>query len=355
MAADPVDRRSTGPTIRVLLREGFDRVTVRHSHLAPEVVVLARGDRFQIRNTSGTREVAGVRLEPEPNRLLEVDGAEYRGSLDIFRTPGGKTSLVNEVPIESYLKSVVPHELGPVAFPYLEALKAQAVAARTYAVVSLGTYAGRGFDVFADARSQVYEGTRREHPLSNEAVERTAGQILTYDDKPIWALYSSTCGGETESFENIFRGDRIPYLAGGAACHDERSPFHQWVQTVDAERIENSLRRWGDVGNLRDLNPRRYSAAGRLIEMEFQGDRGEVTLKGSDVRSVLGVRSNFIVDLQIEREGRDHVKRIRVEGKGWGHGVGMCQIGAVDLAERGKDYREILKHYYRGVDIVKRY
>lgn len=349
----------TTPLIRVLLAEDFDEVQVEGSQRWPALLVRFKNNVFRvISNGAGgsiQEESTELTLTPRSGDLLSVNGSSYRGNLEFLIAPDGTSLLVNAVAIEDYLRSVVPQELGPIAFPFLEALRAQAVAARTYGIVSLGRFAKRGFDVYGDARSQVYRGVETEQPLSNEAIESTSGEALLYGGQPIWALYSSTCGGTTERFENIFRGDPIPYLMGGASCRDEHSPYHQWSKELPASAVENALRRWGQIGGLTELIPRRYSRAGRLIELEFGGPEGRILLQGNDLRSALGVRSNMITDLAVERDARGRVLNIRVQGKGWGHGVGMCQMGAVELAQRGKTYAEILRHYYRGVDLKKLY
>jgi SpoIID/LytB domain protein len=138
----------------------------------------------------------------------------YRGRLEVFANTRGSLTVVNVVALEDYVRGVVPNELSPGGWPELEALKAQAVAARTYAVSNLGRFAAEGFDLTPDTRSQVYGGRSTEHPLTDRAVNETRGRVATYAGRPINALYTSTCGGRTEDAENIFGGEAVAYLRG---------------------------------------------------------------------------------------------------------------------------------------------
>jgi len=148
------------------------------------------------------------------NSWVRWEGRRYRGRLVVYLNDRGRLNLVNELPIEQYLRGVVPRELGPGAYPEIEALKAQAIAARSYTLRNLGEFADEGYDLCGTPRCQVYGGMDDEHPLSDRAVAETAGEILLYDGQPIDALYSATCGGHTENVEVIFPLKRAPYLRG---------------------------------------------------------------------------------------------------------------------------------------------
>ncbi len=163
-----------------------------------------------------TYRVAGrtFMLEAPAAAGVRWEGRRYRGRLVVFLNDRGRLNLVNELPIEQYLRGVVPRELGPGAYPELEALKAQAIAARSYTLRNLGEFADEGYDLCGTPRCQVYGGMDDEHPLSDRAIAETAGEILVYDGQPIDALYSATCGGHTENVEVIFPLKRAPYLRG---------------------------------------------------------------------------------------------------------------------------------------------
>jgi len=145
---------------------------------------------------------------------IRVEGRRYRGRIEVFLNERGLLNVVNELPLEQYLRGVVPREMGPAVFDELEALKAQAVAARTYAVANLGEFRDEGYDICATPRCQVYGGVEDEHPLSDRAIAETAGEVALFDGRPIDALYSSTCGGHTENVEVVFPLKRASYLRG---------------------------------------------------------------------------------------------------------------------------------------------
>ncbi|HEY5906595.1 MAG TPA: SpoIID/LytB domain-containing protein [Vicinamibacteria bacterium] len=171
-------------------------------------------------------DVAGVWVLPaRPGDVLSADAAPYRGFFEVRPAPAGTLTLVNVVNLEDYLRGVVPNELSPAAFPEIEALKAQAVAARTYALRNQGEYASKGYDICATPSCQVYKGKGTEHPLTDQAVAETRGLVAIHRGKQINALYTSTCGGHTENAENVFDADKAePYLRG-VVCAPERSAW----------------------------------------------------------------------------------------------------------------------------------
>ncbi|HKQ98431.1 MAG TPA: SpoIID/LytB domain-containing protein, partial [Candidatus Polarisedimenticolia bacterium] len=174
-------------------------------------------DRWHDFLTAGDR----VLVSPAKNGAwLKVDQNSYRGTLEVRVDKGGRLRVINELPMEDYLRGVVPNEMGPGVYPELEALKAQAVAARTYIVANLGQYSDYGYDVCDSPSCQVYKGASTEHPLTNQALEETRGVILIWDGKPINAMYTSTCGGHTEDGNLIFPEEKGPYLKG-VPCYPE--------------------------------------------------------------------------------------------------------------------------------------
>ncbi len=169
-----------------------------------------------------------------PGAWVEVDGSPYRGYLEIFVNVSNRLTVVNVVNLEDYLKGVVPAELSPAVFPQIEAVKAQAVAARTYAIRHLGQYAGEGFDICSTPACQVYGGFAAEQRMSSEAVVETAGRILTYEGEPVNALYTSTCGGHTEDVQNVFTGSAQPYLVS-RRCYGDGVPVR--LRTTSSPRM----------------------------------------------------------------------------------------------------------------------
>ncbi len=186
-----------------------------------------------------------------PNELLQVDATSYRGLVEVRPAEGGKLTVVNVVNLEDYVRGVVPNELSPQAFPQIEALKAQAVAARTYALAHQGEYGAKGFDVCATQSCQVYRGQSSEQPLTDRATAETRGIVATWRGRPINAYYTSTCGGHTEDGSAVF-DDAAPYLKG-VACLPERSSR----QTVHA-----ALPPRRDLGGFPERGARRRAARG---------------------------------------------------------------------------------------------
>jgi peptidoglycan hydrolase-like amidase len=476
---------------------------------------------------------AGARVRIEPSAaLLEIDTRAYRGAIEVFGNSRRTLTVVNELPLETYLRGVVPNELSPAAFGQIQALKAQAVAARTYIHRNIGQYKNEGYDICATDACQVYFGALTEDPLATQAIEETRGVIAVYQGKPINALYSSTCGGRTEDAEHIFN-EKIPYListsceykhpgmpfatsraipdwkdgllavarvktygdaarfmglagrreppsakAGALATFirrtfyplvltasdlsfvreqgiltagqvtprkevlfrliDKKSAF-EWQQgvlesfaagklhlIVNGQRKEFALARdalvyqrvgdsrlplrkgsWiggelvdfraeGDtipmlvyrinfanpaadrfsrlaqwqvhktkaeldaafrslaIGEFSEMRVLQRGESERLISTEITGTSGRRTVPALRLRTLLGLRDSLF-SYDVERNAAGSVVGATFFGRGWGHGVGMCQVGAFGMALAGASYEEILKKYYAGIDLLKLY
>jgi stage II sporulation protein D len=475
----------------------------------------------------------GARVRVEPGAApLEIEDRAYRGAIEVFANSRRTLTVVNELSLEEYLRGVVPNELNPVTFGQVEALKAQAVAARTYIDRNLGQYKDEGYDVCATDACQVYLGAKTEDPLATQAVADTRGIVAVYDGKPINALYSSTCGGRTEDAENIFR-EKIPYLvsvsceykhpvplpfatsrsipdwkngvltvarvstfadaarfmalpdpgmppddadslasyvrrafyaeaapasdrtflaeqgilpaAGPIVVRDalfrliDRKGTFEWQQGVltawDGAKMrllvggqpkEYTLRpdalvyqRVGDdrlpqtagawiggelidfrvedgaipmlvyrvnfanpaadrysrlavwqthktaaelnaafkslaIGDFTGLRVLERGASDRAVNTEVSGTRATRTLPALRIRSLLGLRDSLF-SYDIERNAAGVVLGASFYGRGWGHGVGMCQVGAYGMALEGATYEQILKKYYTGIELQKLY
>jgi stage II sporulation protein D len=221
----------------------------------------------------------GERLEAEPGSApLAVNGSRFRGTMEI-RSSDAAFTVINELPLDTYLLGVVPNELGPVVFPEIEALKAQAVAARTYIVRNMGQYASQGYDICATEQCQVYFGMDTEHELATRAVEETRGLVATYNGEPIEALYSSTCGGRTEDAENVF-GNPVPYLRS-TICHFEHPEPQPFDTTASFPSWEDGLLGIAGVDSFAD--------AGRFLGL---GEVGEPESSQIDAVATF-VRENF--------------------------------------------------------------
>ncbi len=556
------------------------------------------GGRLRLLETGDEMERATIEPASE-NELLSAEASPYRGLLEVRANQAASLTVINAANIEDYLRGVVPNELSPQAFPQDEALKAQAVAARSYVLAHKGEFEKWGYDICATPACQVYKGQSTETATTDRAVAETRGLVAAYRGRPINAYYTSTCGGHTEDAENMFDGEAIPYLRGvacrpeskawstirtkaaprevpgeaglgrdlalllalgvleprtysapvlagvpsdaeirgwtsrletalhrkgcetrvssplarrgnfvqhvvGALCWEERgrrllapqdpeyllkvedrdqlggegerlaavvliqegvlSPFpdntlrpgapltraeavvllaraaekaglpglvsaefagaaasqltvmrgespesypidvsarffrsldgaraaaseltlavgdrvnfvlengvvsfleveqtrkgaaadrssryYRWEVRLTPADVAKSLEaRYGSVGKVKDVVPRRLGTSGRVVELSVLGSEGEVVLKGLRVRWGMNLRENlFVVDRETDAKGQ--VERFVITGKGWGHGVGLCQVGAFGMALAGSSYEEILKHYYTGI------
>jgi stage II sporulation protein D len=475
---------------------------------------------------------ARVRIEP-PAAPLEIDTRAYRGALEVFGNTRRTLTVVNELPMEDYLRGVVPNELSPTTFGQPEALKAQAVAARTYIQRNRGQFSKEGYDVCATDSCQVYFGARTEDPLATQAILDTRGVVATYEGKPINALYSSTCGGRTEDAEHIFN-EKVPYLvsttceykhpkpqlfattrsipswkdgvlavasvstfsdaarfagvpergepastepvalatfirqtfypavltasdlafvndqgiipAGSSVTLQEilfrlvdRKSAFEWQQGVLVSRNGETLRllvngqpkeftlnpdaliyqRIGDerialregswiggelidfraegtaipmlvyrinfanpaadrysrlalwqvrktkaeldtafrslaIGEFTDMRVIQRGASERPISTEIVGSTGRAAVPALRLRTLLSLRDS-LMSYDIERNAAGAVVGMTFFGRGWGHGVGMCQVGAYGMALDGATFDEILKKYYNGIELAKLY
>jgi stage II sporulation protein D len=222
--------------------------------------------------------------EQHPVRLNEK---AYRGRIEVFANTRGTLTVVNVVGLEDYVRGVVPNELSPGGWPEIEALKAQAVAARTYAVSNLGRYRTEGFDLTPDTRSQVYGGRSTEHPLTDRAVGETRGRVATYNGRPINALYTSTCGGRTENAENIFGGESVPYLRGRECALEASAHFAPYQ--LRTSRPSSDIKRAEHASSARDaalLTTHGFAIPSRLTDEWLAAP-----VTADEVRSFLGSAS----------------------------------------------------------------
>ena len=473
-----------------------------------------------------------VRIEPS-GAPFEIETRAYRGALEVFGNARRTLTIVNELPLEDYLRGVVPNELNPTAFGQIEALKAQAVAARTYIQRNLGQYKNEGYDVCATDACQVYFGALTEDPLATQAVMETRGVVATYEGKPINALYSSTCGGRTEDAQNIFN-ERVPYLVStsceykhprplpfassrhvanwkdgvltvarvsnfaeaarfmglqerGEPASTEPAPLAAFVrqtfypavavtsdlsfvteqgllpptgswpagellfrlidkkaafewqqgvlvswdgqkmrlvvsgqpkefvlspdaliyQRIGDERLAMSQGSWigGElidfraeadtirmlvyrinfanpaadrysrlaiwqvhktrqeleaafktlaVGEFTDMRVVERGPSGRPVSTEIIGSTGRRAVPALRLRTLLALRDSLFT-FDIERNAAGAVLGMTFYGRGWGHGVGMCQVGAYGMALEGATFEEILTKYYTGIELKKLY
>jgi stage II sporulation protein D len=276
-------------------------------------------------------------LEPTGEGTVWIGDRWYRGR--VLLIPQGKgVTAVNYVDLEEYLYSVVGAEAIP-SWP-LEALKAQAVAARTYALYKRNTSSNSVYDLDTTTKTQVYKGLSSEYTTTHQAVKDTGGQIMTYDGKVILAVFHSSSGGHTENVEDIWISP-LPYLRG-VVDYDQYSPVFNWSKTIAGSQIGKAM---GGVGKIKAMVPQKTTPQGRIVTMKVVGDRSTKSIKGSDLRQSLDLRSTLF------RVAVDN-GTLQVSGRGFGHGLGLSQWGSHYLAENGVNYQQILGHYYQNAKLA---
>ena len=307
-------------------------------------IEIARGAKeMRVESAGRTFVVDGPRTLEGPLRL---DGREVPGRLEVFRDRG-RLVAVNVVDLEDYVAAVVASEVSP-AWP-AEALKAQAVAARTFAVAQkVAQGPGARAHLGASVLDQVYKGTAHPAPSASKAARETSGEVLTWGAAPIAAYFSASCGGRSESAERDFHlgPGTTPYLHGGEADEDE----HPWTKTVKLADLTAALR--NRIGStVKGLRVSARTASGRARTLSLETSAGRKALPAVELRQLLGYRELPSLLFDVSTEGDTAV----FTGKGSGHGVGLCQWGAHQRASRGATYREILAHYYPGAEIRRMY
>jgi stage II sporulation protein D len=308
-----------------------------------------------------------------PSALVRVNGRTYRGVVEIVRDTAGLT-VVNRLLLESYLAGVISAEMGRRNQAEFEALKAQAVVSRTYALRNLRRRSALGFDLHAGVADQVYAGSGSETPEGREAVTLTRGQILAHGGAPIDAFYYSTCGGRTADGPEAFRAASRPYLRsfadvdehGQAYCRI--SPRYHWREEWSGDALRTTLRRTLPVtvgvgaeraNEVRDVWVAQRTSSGRVGRLGITLRADQVMVDGPAVRQVLRPASGDLLrsaafTLTATRSGRE-ITRLVADGSGAGHGVGMCQWGAVGRSRAGQDYQRILAAYFPGATLQRQY
>lgn len=313
-----------------------------------------------------------VTVRPQGMGLLSLKGKPYRGVL-LVQDGGRGLTAVNRLDMESYLLGVVPSEIGSVTPADLEAVKAQAVAARTYAVKYLGRRASQGFDVFATTQDQVYGGAQAENALVTQGVRATAGEILTYGGNPIEAYYHSTCAGQTAAIDEVWNERPVPYLVSvrdtdpSGQAYDRISSRFRWTERWTPAQLVSVLNRTladslggRRIREIHDLRVLERTPSGRVRALRISTDAGDAVVGKDRIRWILtpargGALNSSKFDVRLLRSGSGEISEIVAEGGGWGHGIGMCQVGAKGRSQAGQDYQTILRTYYPGTRLTQIY
>ena len=384
---------AAGRTVRVALQTDAPRVTVGgtgawrlYDQNGASVLVRADvGDAWTVHPDHGDLRAERADGQRTPRRaapfiarpagkgsFVTVNGRAFRGEIVVSRGKKGLV-VVNRLPLEDYLRGVVPLEIGHRTADERAAVEAQAIAARSYALAHLRTDAARQYDLLSTVSDQVYGGASAETEVSDAAIESTRSLVLTYNGRVIAAPYSANCGGRTAAADEVWGGGSSEYLASvsdrekgsGDHFYCDIAPRFRWTRTFSqkdlAQALERNLRTFttvdGSIGAVTDLRIDHRTTSGRVGSLIIITDRGRYTIRGNDIRFVLRTPSNEILpstmfSFDMDRDGDGRVQKLTVTGSGNGHGVGLCQWGAIGRARAGQNARSILKTYYPGTAVT---
>lgn len=348
------------PKVRVMVHEG---PSVAPSGLGA-TMKLTTGDEFRGRHRNIgklaliTAGDSGLLFRGEPlgrrasvrsgTSRYAIDEREFRGELELVWKSKSKLIVVNHLPLEDYLVGLIGSEMYP-SWP-VEAFKAQAVAARTYALHHADRSGANDYDVTSTVLSQVYEGAHKEVFLARKAVEATRGLVLTRKGAVFPSYYHSCCGGLTEHAHNVWEGELGPPQVVDNYC--EASPKRSWTERMSLTSFGNALRAAGiEVGEISDVHTRPEMDSPRVENVFVEHSGGIEVIRAAELRAILGYSKIKSTWFELENKGG----QLRFKGHGYGHGVGMCQWGAKGMADRGMGYRDILKFYYADAEIRQAY
>lgn len=337
-------------SVRVLSESGF---MVRADGAAGETTVAQPSDFFLITGDAdgiflGKRLFKSNRLTlvPEKDKAIDLNGSSYTGNLVIVKR-NGRLDVFNYVEIEDYLKGVVPREM--YTWWPMEALKAQAVAARSYVLKRALARRNAEYDVTADTRTQVYGGRSAWNWRTSAAVEETRGQVLYLGEEFLGGYYHSCCGGHTQDMERVW-GFRSGGLRGVKCRWCRWSPRFRWRRRIYTSRIRDLLIEAGyEIERVDNIVAEARDSSGRLENIKVRDSGRWFEIKMSTFRAILGRSVIKSSNFRIKKYPRFYL----FSGYGWGHGVGMCQWGAFFMGLRRWDSKRILEYYYSGAEIVQ--
>jgi len=319
-----------------------------------------------------------------PGSFVTYEGKRYRGEL-VLTPSGGGILVVNRLGVESYLRGVVPLEIGERKPGEEAAVEAQAVAARSYTYIHMQEAGSRGFDMYGSIQDQAYGGVDAEKPMPDAAVASTRGMVIKYAGRIINTPYSSTCGGSTAGVSEVWwRQADQPYLQpvsdripGTNSFYCDPSPRFKWTTTFSGDQLRTTLEKYlGTVtaasepsvgaantqrlslGRITGFRVEGRTASDRVRAVSIQTERGNYVVRGNDVRFILRTPAGSLLNstyftAQTSSDGTGGISSLVISGNGYGHGIGMCQWGAIGRARAGQDYRTILTTYYRGTTVAQ--
>lgn len=309
-------------------------------------VSIFRAEPSGIRIGGAIQPVSGLRVISD-TKEVNVQGKNYHNVIQILKNPKGTLTVVNEIDVEDYLKGVLPSEMHST-WPQ-EALKAQAVISRTYAIFKNIENKKFPFTLSSDVESQVYGGKKVEQPAANKAVEKTRGEILTYHGKIFPTFFHAACGGRTTRSDFQWNIEPHPSLKGVECNYCQGFKFDHWKVEFTGREIRRLLGKKGfSVPDVSSLSLEDIDVSGRPRSVFVHYPGGSLKVPAHKFRLALGAEKLRSIKMQIYQSGNQFV----MEGRGWGHGVGLCQWGAKRLAELGYKYQDILHFYYPESEIT---
>ncbi len=378
VASAPVSWRDVdGSTRNETVAEPL-RVRVSGAQILVEPVGQPRAVPLAVLTTADTLWIGETRLQAGDDPALQWNGHRWRGRFKVFVGPRGRLALATRLPLERYLLGVLPGEIGALRDSLLEAGRAQAIAARSYSLFYRGRRGAEGFDLYATVEDQVYGPVDAERPLATKCVETTRGSVAMFQGQPIRANYCSTCGGITADVWEAWPTDERAYLRSvadrgkGDADYCANSPQYRWVESWSPAQFLANLAKYAPaqgvtlpaagLGDLQDVRVESRSRSGRVWSLRVVTSTGEVRIPAYSLRQVLRrtgtnasiLRSNLF-KIAVRRDSAGRVSQVIASGAGSGHGVGLCQTGALAMARGGASSNEILEHYYAGTKLAKLY
>ena len=318
--------------------------TLLEEKYLPETDLVATGAGFKL----GEKEVSGnvISVEPVGGTRIYINERVFRGGIKVIKDEK-KLTVINALDLEEYLYGVMRNEVS-TWWP-MEALKAQAIAARTYALNQVTESRRRDYDVMADVSSQVYGGIFSEKWRTNRAVDETKGKILTYKGAIFPAFFHATCGGSTFDAAYLWNID-LPPLKGVKCRWCGKSPHFYWERWIPVRESEGKLAAAGyPVGDMIGFEAvKRDPFSARILELKVKGSKGDAAILAKDFRRIIGADIVRSTNFKVTLVGG----YVAFEGLGWGHGVGLCQWGAYYMSRAGKTAAEILEFYYPGSKIT---
>jgi stage II sporulation protein D len=312
-----------------------------------------------------------VLVPGDADSRFRYQGREHGGAIYFQQAPPGGIYLINKILLEEYLKGVVPSEIPANQSQDFEAVKAQAICARTYALKRIEENSGRPYDIQATIADQVYSGYERRASLADQAVDESAGVILTYQGRTAIVYYHSTCGGELEAARNIFPGVNPPYLQGGTDAVGSSfscsiSPYFRWEQKRSFEELDQAFFRYFKRSMLSQpvadtlqltygLQISGRDSSGRVTQLRISYADTTAELNGYQIRRFLAPAGSTYLPSTLFYFSQSGDSTLVIHGAGNGHGVGMCQFGALFMARRGFQHYHILSKYFPGTKLLRKY